>query len=63
MGDMRGDFTYIDDIVKDMISHLGKKELLPMHPGDVYADISELERNFGFKPSTNLEKGLGKSVS
>ena len=38
------------------------KELVPMQPGDVpitYADISELERDFGFKPSTDLRTGLG----
>lgn len=37
------------------------KELLPMQPGDVYqtyADISELEKDFGFKPSTSLDEGL-----
>lgn len=39
------------------------KELVPMQPGDVpvtYADTSELERDFGFKPSTNLREGLRK---
>jgi len=38
-----------------------EKELLPMQPGDVYqtyADVSELEKDFGFKPSTSLEEGL-----
>ncbi len=37
------------------------KELAPMQPGDVvatYADTSELERDFGFRPSTPLEVGL-----
>ena len=39
------------------------KELVPMQPGDVpitYADTSELEKDFGFKPSTNLRTGLRK---
>lgn len=39
------------------------KELVPMQPGDVpitYADISPLERDFGFKPSTSLRNGLRK---
>lgn len=39
------------------------KELVPMQPGDVpvtYADTSVLERDFGFKPSTSLRKGLRK---
>lgn len=36
-------------------------ELVGMQPGDVevtYADISEFERDFGFKPNTPLEQGL-----
>lgn len=36
-------------------------ELVPMQPGDVpvtYADVSELERDFGFRPSTSLRDGL-----
>ena len=39
------------------------KELVPMQPGDVpitYADVSALERDFGFKPSTSLQSGLRK---
>ena len=37
------------------------KELVPMQPGDVpvtYADVTPLERDFGFKPSTSLREGL-----
>lgn len=39
------------------------KELVPMQPGDVevtYADVSALENDFGFKPSTSLKDGLEK---
>lgn len=42
----------------DFESH---KKLVPMQPGDVpitYADVSELEHDFGFKPSTSLREGL-----
>ena len=42
----------------DFESH---KKLVPMQPGDVpitYADVSALERDFGFKPSTSLRDGL-----
>ena len=102
-GDMRRDFTYIDDIVKGIenilcnpptvdengaaykIYNIGnnqpeklmdyiavlekclgreaKKEYLPMQPGDVYetyADVSELMRDYDFKPSTTIEEGLSK---
>lgn len=37
------------------------KVLVPMQPGDVpvtYADTSALERDFGFKPATELREGL-----
>ena len=39
------------------------KELVPMQPGDVtttYADVTELEKDFDFKPSTSLREGLKK---
>ena len=42
----------------DLDSHI---ELLPMQPGDVeltYADVSDLEKDFAFKPSTSLRTGL-----
>jgi UDP-glucuronate 4-epimerase len=47
---------------------LGKeadKIYLDMQPGDVprtYADVSELERDIGFKPSTSIEDGLARFV-
>ena len=39
------------------------KKLVAMQPGDVpvtYADVSDLEKDFGFKPSTSLREGLRK---
>lgn len=39
------------------------KQLVAMQPGDVpmtYADITPLEKEFGFKPNTPLRKGLRK---
>ncbi len=44
-----------------VIDKPAKKEFLPMQPGDVYqtyADVSELMKDFGFKPDTPLEEGL-----
>ena len=38
-------------------------ELVPMQKGDVpitYADVSALEKDFGFKPRTSLKEGLDK---
>ena len=111
-GEMRRDFTYIDDIVRGVLACLdsppvddgsvkaggsisphalynignsrsedlmrvvelleqstGKKALLdpqPMQPGDVkdtFADISEIERDQGFQPTTTIEEGLPLFVS
>ena len=101
-GDMKRDFTYIDDIVDgieraanhtpkadtdgapfkvynignnnpeqlmDMIGYLeealdvkAETKMLPMQPGDVYstyADIDELSKDTGYKPTTDLKTGLG----
>ena len=99
-GQMRRDFTYIDDIIEglmkiiahpseeeipfyiynignsapvelmDFISVIEKttgkkavKQMVGMQPGDVvctYADTSRLERDFGYKPATSIEEGIGK---
>jgi Nucleoside-diphosphate-sugar epimerases len=48
---------------------LGRKaelDLLPMQPGDVLstqADVSELERAVGFRPSTTIEEGIAHFVT
>ena len=42
------------------------RELVPMQAGDVpvtYADTSALERDFGFKPNTNLREGIRRFVN
>lgn len=42
-----------------------KKEYLPMQPGDVYqtyADVTDLMRDYNFKPETSIEEGLQKFV-
>ena len=110
-GEMRRDFTYIDDIVRGVISCLdgpplddgatkaggsnaphalynignsrsedlmrvvelleketGRKALLdpkPMQVGDVretFADISAIERDHGFKPSTRIDDGVPQFI-
>lgn len=113
-GDMRRDFTYVDDVVEAVVrlidhapaggmlqpnavadpgtsnapwrifnvgnnhpEELSKvvallekefgrtaaKELLPMQPGDVpatYADVDDLMREVGFRPSTSIEDGIAR---
>jgi UDP-glucuronate 4-epimerase len=111
-GEMRRDFTYIDDIVRGIVACLdsppvddgaikaggstsphavynignsksedlmrvvdlleeatGKKALLspePMQPGDVketFADISAIERDHGFQPTTSIDDGVPRFVA
>lgn len=101
-GNLSRDFTYIDDIVKGVVSTLlendgdgqlcklynignsqpvkltdfiseienvigktAKKEMLPMQPGDVertWADVSDLEKDFGYKPQTPISTGIRNFV-
>jgi UDP-glucuronate 4-epimerase len=111
-GEMRRDFTYIDDIVHGVVACLdsppaddhstkaggsaaphalynigssrsedlmrvvalleeatGKKALLdpqPMQPGEVkdtFADISAIERDLGFRPTTTIDEGVPRFVN
>ncbi len=56
------------EFISTLEKYLGKeakKEFLPMQPGDVYqtyADVSELMKDFDFKPDTPIEEGLKKFV-
>ena len=43
-----------------------EKEFLPLQPGDVpdtYADVRDLERDLGYKPSMNVQEGINKFVN
>ena len=111
-GNMRRDFTYIDDIVAGVVAALdnpppddgsekaggsrnphrlynlgnhrseelmrmiglieracgrtAEKRLLEMQPGDVrdtYADISAIQRDLGFTPSTTIDEGVPRFVA
>ena len=97
-GNMRRDFTYIDDIITGTRSaidknypceifnlgnhrseelmdvvhlieeNLGKKAIInfqPMQPGDVkesFADIEKSTKLLGYKPTTNVDVGIGNFV-
>jgi UDP-glucuronate 4-epimerase len=111
-GNMRRDFTYIDDIVSGIVAchdnpppddgevkaggsrsphrlyNIGnhrseeltrmislieqacgreaEKQLMPMQPGDVrdtYADISAIQRDLGFAPTTGIDEGVPRFVA
>ncbi len=56
------------DFILTLEKHLGKKakmNMMPMQPGDVeatWADTSALERDVGYRPSTDLDRGVGEFV-
>ncbi len=57
------------EVVKILEQAIGKKairELLPMQPGDVpatFADVDDLMRDVGFKPSTPIAEGIAQFVT
>ncbi len=62
----RGKPENLLDFVDELEKALGMKatrNLMPMQPGDVYqtyADVSGLENDFGYRPSTDMKDGVGK---
>ncbi len=52
-------------VLEDQLGKKAVKVYMEMQPGDVlktFADVSDLEKVIGFKPSTTIEEGLGKFV-
>ena len=50
-------------VLEKCLGREAKKEFLPMQPGDVYetyADVQDLMEDYGFKPATSIEEGLGQ---
>ena len=53
------------ETIEQALGMVANKEYLPMQPGDVYqtfADVEELQRDFGFKPDTTIDVGIKKFV-
>ncbi len=53
------------EVLEEKLGKKAIKNFLPLQPGDVEetdADISDLEREIGFRPSTSIEAGIGKFV-
>ncbi|MDR2122529.1 MAG: NAD-dependent epimerase [Flavobacteriaceae bacterium] len=51
--------------IEDKLAIKAQKELLPIQPGDVpstYADVSDLIRDFGYKPNTSIREGIGNFI-
>jgi UDP-glucuronate 4-epimerase len=57
------ELTYVISLLEKEFGRPAVREMLPMQPGDVeatYADVSDLERDIGFRPSTPIEDGVAR---
>jgi UDP-glucuronate 4-epimerase len=53
------------EVLETCLGRTAAKEFLPMQPGDVpatFADIDDLARDMGFRPSTPIEVGIERFV-
>ena len=53
------------EVLEDCLGRKARKNFLPMQAGDVpatYADVTDLVRDVGFKPSTSIETGIRNFV-
>lgn len=60
------ELTHFIAVLEDILGKKAEKILLPLQPGDVpetYADIADLQRDFGFSPKTTIEYGLEQFVA
>jgi UDP-glucuronate 4-epimerase len=52
---------HVVSLLEKEFGRTATKEMLPMQPGDVpatYADVEDLARDIGFRPSTTIEDGI-----
>jgi UDP-glucuronate 4-epimerase len=55
------ELIHVVSVLEKEFGRTATKEMLPMQPGDVpatYADIEDLARDIGFRPSTAIEDGI-----
>jgi UDP-glucuronate 4-epimerase len=60
------DVPYVVDLLEKALGRPAQRELAPMQPGDVpatYADVDDLMRDVGFRPSTSIEDGVARFVA
>jgi UDP-glucuronate 4-epimerase len=53
------------EVLEQTLGKKAEKRLLPLQAGDVpatYADVEDLTRDIGFKPSTSIETGIARFV-
>jgi UDP-glucuronate 4-epimerase len=57
---------YVVELLEAELGRSAKKELVPIQPGDVAetcADIDDLVREVGFRPSTSIEDGVRRFIA
>ena len=60
------ELMYFIKVLENCLGKEAKKNMLPMQLGDVpatYADIDDLYKDVGFKPSTSIETGIERFVA
>jgi len=53
------------EVLERELGREAEKNYLPMQPGDVpatFADVSDLERDTGYRPTTTIEEGVKRFV-
>jgi UDP-glucuronate 4-epimerase len=59
------ELTRMIDLIEQACGRKAERRLLPMQPGDVrdtYADISAIQRDLGFEPTTSIDVGVPRFV-
>jgi UDP-glucuronate 4-epimerase len=60
------ELLHVVSLLEQALGREARTEMLPMQPGDVletFADIEELTRDTGFRPSISIEDGVGDFVA
>ena len=60
------DVPHVVDLLEKALGRTAPREMLPMQPGDVpatYADVDDLMRDVGFRPSTPIADGVARFVA
>ncbi len=59
-------YRYAEGLLEEAIGRKAERRLMPMQPGDVrdtYADISAIQRDLGFRPTTTIDEGIPRFVA
>lgn len=59
------ELLYLIEVLEKCLGRTARMNLLPMQPGDVletFADIDDLTRDIGFRPTTSIEDGVQQFV-